>query len=765
MLMLMITGCEEKTTTPAEDPNTDTPQVDSDPSDPGPVTEDPVDSEDPEDPIVDITAPTVTLVGDSQMIIEYGELFQDPGALFTDNVDEDGDAVASGSVDIFTLGSYVITYLKTDSSGNVSDPVSRTVFVVDTTDPVITINGESEVSLEIGSPYYELGAIYMDQVDGSGNAVINGLVDDTTIGTYQVTYSFIDSSNNTASTIRTVHIVDTTDPVITLKGLDDITLEYGTAYLELGASYTDNYDPAGNAVITGSVNENVLGDYILTYSYTDSSNNTAFTLRTVHIVDTTDPVITVLNAIDYTYRDEAPVITDYLSGTDNYDGDITSSLAYTFDVEDYYSPGSYTIVVTATDSSGNMATTNLPLNFSLGIPAVLSQEEEYVERGLELLFDVMPQAILISDIGYEYVVIDQINPSTGLGTMADGDYIDYGLANKVTAPEYIEIVGTYNNTLKMMNDYLESAFFGLYHIEALATEYFNGTTSMFMVKIDDDHYEIVIVKEINEESIRIKVLVEILPFVGNYHYSISFNSSEGTYHYEVLRGSSYVTSLTEVAQLDGNLVKTAYYEYDGDDMQGVTIKDENTHISRRYFDFTDEKKGIYCLDEESASEGYLSLDANEELVFEYKNLNPNNPTTHDETGRWAFGKLLNVFGVLFNEGTPTNEYTVTYAIDQTTYVSQSAFFTLEAKNYNTYVYDDIEKIYERYDSGSWTLVMKGDFDSEFDSFFEMEDFITIDTDYDVKAHIQSLQTDKNTLTLFGKDLLTISTEEVLVGIE
>ena len=49
--------------------------------------------------------------------------------------------LASGNVLTGVVGSYVLTYDYTDSNGNDAVQVTRTVNVVDTTNPVITLNG------------------------------------------------------------------------------------------------------------------------------------------------------------------------------------------------------------------------------------------------------------------------------------------------------------------------------------------------------------------------------------------------------------------------------------------------------------------------------------------------------------------------------------------------------------------------------------------------------------------------------------------------
>jgi beta-glucosidase len=78
----------------------------------------------------DTTAPVITLLGDSAIEITTEEMFTDPGATASDDVDGDIDVVVSGSVGT-EPGVYILTYTATDSAGNVSQ-LTRTVTVVAT---------------------------------------------------------------------------------------------------------------------------------------------------------------------------------------------------------------------------------------------------------------------------------------------------------------------------------------------------------------------------------------------------------------------------------------------------------------------------------------------------------------------------------------------------------------------------------------------------------------------------------------------------------
>jgi len=82
---------------------------------------------------------------------------------------------------------------------------------VDTILPVITINGENNISITKGDNYVDAGAVAFDDVDGdiSYNIVMINTVDSMTPGVYTVLYNVLDSSNNFALEVtRIVTVLD-----------------------------------------------------------------------------------------------------------------------------------------------------------------------------------------------------------------------------------------------------------------------------------------------------------------------------------------------------------------------------------------------------------------------------------------------------------------------------------------------------------------------------------------------------------------------------
>jgi hypothetical protein len=160
-------------------------------------------------------APVLTLLGDNPMTVECHTAFTDPGATAFD--DELGDITGligvSGSVDADTVGTYTLTY--SVSNGFLATIVTRTVNVVDTTPPMITLLGPNPMTVEAGSVFTDPGATAFDDCAGDLTAAIlvSGSVNTSVPGTYTLTYSVSDGYN-TASVARTVHVVDTTPPSI-----------------------------------------------------------------------------------------------------------------------------------------------------------------------------------------------------------------------------------------------------------------------------------------------------------------------------------------------------------------------------------------------------------------------------------------------------------------------------------------------------------------------------------------------------------------------
>jgi hypothetical protein len=312
--------------------------------------------------VADTTVPVITLLGDATVTIEVGSDYTDDGATASDNYDGDitDDIVVVNPVDTDVVGTYTITYNVSDAAGNAATEVTRTVNVVDTTVPVITLLGDATVTIEVGSDYTDAGATASDNYDGdiTDDIVVVNPVDTDVVGTYTITYNVSDAAGNAATEVtRTVNVVDTTVPVITLLGDATVTIEVGSDYTDAGATASDNYDGdiTDDIVVVNPVDTDVVGTYTITYNVSDAAGNAATEVtRTVNVVDTTVPVITLLGDATVTLEVGSDYTDDGATASDNYDGDITDDIVVVNPV-DTDVVGTYTITYNVNDAAGNTA--------------------------------------------------------------------------------------------------------------------------------------------------------------------------------------------------------------------------------------------------------------------------------------------------------------------------------------------------------------------------------------------------------------------------
>ncbi len=188
------------------------------------------------------------------------------------------------------------TVMCTATNGEEPDAsCSFTVTVTDPDAPVITLNGSNPMTVECHTSFTDPGATANDLCAGSVPVTSTNNVNVNVPGSYTVTYTATDGPN-TAMKTRTVNVVDTTAPVITLNGSNPMTVECHSSFTDPGATATDSC--AGNLPVSSAsnVNPNVPGTYTITYTATDGYNTSTKT-RTVIVVDTGLPVINLTGAM------------------------------------------------------------------------------------------------------------------------------------------------------------------------------------------------------------------------------------------------------------------------------------------------------------------------------------------------------------------------------------------------------------------------------------------------------------------------------------
>jgi hypothetical protein len=189
-----------------------------------------------------------------------------------------------------------IVFTVTDSgTPSLSDSEAITITVLDITPPVITLVGDSTMSLECSiDSYDEPGATASDTCCGdlTANIVIGGdVVDSATAGEYSVTYDVTDCNGlDAAQVTRTVTVGDTIAPEITCPA--DVILEYpADTSVEANGSATGS-DTCGEVTITSSdeVTPGTGNTLVLarTWTATDEGYNSTSCVQTITVIEDGD---------------------------------------------------------------------------------------------------------------------------------------------------------------------------------------------------------------------------------------------------------------------------------------------------------------------------------------------------------------------------------------------------------------------------------------------------------------------------------------------
>ena len=326
--------------------------------------------------VVDQSAPELTLLGADTVYVDVitGK-YTEPGFTAIDKTDGDLKTAVqvTGSVDIFKIGSYTLTYTVQDAQANIAT-ATRTVIVRDLVFPTITnddMKAGNIVEVQLQSVFVDRTVPADNYSNGTfgprftyvispstaqGDADVDTRVKGTTVVTYKVT----DESMNETTLVINYVVEDYIAPVISLNTLDTVYHNVNDPYTPVKASVTDNlYDNTQVSLTrTSNVNPFQLGLYTDTYTATDASGNVTVRNRWVRVLDNESPEISSkVGPVVKLGLFSNVLLSDYLKLTDNYDSPklLGDNLKVTFNDVNFYEEGVYAAVFETNDNSGNMS--------------------------------------------------------------------------------------------------------------------------------------------------------------------------------------------------------------------------------------------------------------------------------------------------------------------------------------------------------------------------------------------------------------------------
>ncbi len=315
----------------------------------------------------DTQPPTLTLSLPDTVKIPVGNTFTEPGSACHDDREGTLQVAVTGHAEHQVPGTYVLTYNCQDSKGNAATKKQRFVVVFippDLNPPVLHFTGPDSISLFAGNAFVDPGATCRDEREGDLDSLIirTGSITDTVPGVYRLDYSCRDHSGNQAFPIQrkvTFKLPpDTVPPVLVLLGQDTLRLVQGSAYIDPGGFCQDNREGALQVAVTGHVELQVPGTYVLTYNCKDSKGNAATEKRRIVVVLV--PPDQKAPALLLTGSDSIPLFLGQVfvdpgaTCRDGREGDLDSLIVRTGSVMDTV-PGVYRFDYSCRDHAGNQA--------------------------------------------------------------------------------------------------------------------------------------------------------------------------------------------------------------------------------------------------------------------------------------------------------------------------------------------------------------------------------------------------------------------------
>lgn len=356
--------------------------------------------------VLDTTAPALTV---ADLVVEAAG---SDGATATyapavvDVVTPDAEVVCtpvSGS--LFALGTSSVTCSATDAAGNTGG-AGFTVTVQDTTAPAFT---PTDVTAEATGPDGATATwptTALDLVDGVVGAECLPAPDSLfALGSTAVTCTVTDSRGNFASSVHTVHVVDTTPPVLTLPG--EVVVEAtgpGGATAEFAASAADLVD--GAVAVTcdaGSGDLFALGSTVVGCSAADAAGNSSSGAFTVRVQDTTGPALVVTSQTVEATSSAGAVATFAPTAVDLVDGAVPVSCDA--DSGDLFPFGSTTVGCTAADAAGNVTVESFTVTVADTTAPSLTLVDEVAEA-------TGPQGATVTYAASAQDVVDGVVPVT-----------------------------------------------------------------------------------------------------------------------------------------------------------------------------------------------------------------------------------------------------------------------------------------------------------------------------------------------------------------
>jgi sugar lactone lactonase YvrE len=388
--------------------------------------------------VIDTTIPQI--ISPENIIFEATSIDENVVKLVAPTViDVQPVIIANDAPLVFPLGDTVVTWMATDSSGNLVT-ATQTVTVVDTTAPKITAPNDVTVeAIGLENNVVNLGDLSVEDITGVA-AITHNAPEHFPLGTTIVTWTVTDNYGNIITADQKVTVVDTTSP--TMDAPKDLIVEASSLeenFVELGEPKVK--DIIGIESITNDAPAVFpLGMTTVTWTVTDTSGNTASDTQIVTIHDTTPPALSIPENITIEAIGPSGMSVNIGEATAT---DVIKVDSITNNAPETFYLGETTVIWTAIDSFGNMVTANQTISVidttvpSITPPADITIEAQnptsnVVSLGIATAEDIVGVALIEVDAPSVFSLGETI--VTWVATDSSG--------NSATATQKILIIDT-----------------------------------------------------------------------------------------------------------------------------------------------------------------------------------------------------------------------------------------------------------------------------------------------------------------------------------
>ncbi len=478
--------------------------------------------------VLDMVAPVIALNSVSPLTIERAGGYLDPGATATDNVDTaaaiTAAIVAVNSVNPDVAGTYTVTYDVSDAAGNAAVQVVRTVEVVDTVLPGVSIlNQPASVNslnaFNVTFKFTEVVNGFVDTDISISNATVSNFINvggvgdtytadikpigvgDVSVGVNANVAQDLSSNDNTAA-VTQVTVFDNTPPDVAVTSFPAVNLANQSAYTVSGTCSAGDGDvlvllSLGPAFFTPLESCTAGGTWSSTFDLsslsdtapgfmisigarqTDAGGNVGNAVAVEVDKDTVRPGVQIQNVPAFVNADEfivSFVFDEDVSGFDSGDIVVTNGVI---------NLASFNAVDAQTYTVGISATADITINVAANVAQDLVGNGNDAATPASAVFDITAPVVTITVPAVVNAANDSSYTVTGTCNNGDGD-VTVNIAGATLNPAIQDKTCTAGNWSRVFDVFGIADGINVIIIDASQTDAAGNTGNAATVQTDKD---------------------------------------------------------------------------------------------------------------------------------------------------------------------------------------------------------------------------------------------------------------------------------------